>query len=457
MAELDDDRQDVPDWIRDPVGVVRRRWRAMVVAFVVGLVATGVAAALRQPTYVARAMVLLADQKLAEALVKPATTSSPVDAGDAFAAEALSEANLRKVIDDLKLFPELKGSLPPEAVVAVMRESIQIDQRDPAAPRPPPGMRMDRSRVMRVGYEATDPVVAATVANRLASLFQSEGVRMRGEQARLASEFMRREVATAENALREQKARIADFEESHRGELPSDLDANRRRIERLQDQRDDLMRAAAEAETRLAQTIDGSGRSGPSKLSEARAALATALSVNKETHPNVIALRRQIAALEKSGGGGGGGGGGSVAAAAKREVAQYRQQIADTDVELDALDQKIARTPGHEAEIAALQQRAKALEDTYFDVVQKLNETELAESLELSQQGGQIVVLEQASPPRSPEKGRLKIVLAGLLASLAFAAVAALVLELRDPVIATAQGVESLAGVPVLGVMPKVS
>lgn len=462
MAETDDDRQEgVPDWIRDPVGVMRRRWKGMLIAFAVGMIATGVVAALRQPVYLAKASVLLADQKLAEALVKPTTTSSPVDAADAFAAEALSEANLGKVIEELKLFPELRASHSPPALVAVMRESIKIDQRDPSTPRPPPGMRLgDRSRVMRVGYEAGDPVVAAAVANRLASLFQSEGVRMRSEQARLASEFMRREVATAEAALREQKALMATFEASHRGELPSDLEANRRRVERLQDQRDDLMRAAAEAETQLAQMIDGSsarGATGPSGLAEARAALATALSVNTETHPNVIALRRKIKALESSGGGGGGGGGGTVAAAARREVAQYRQQIADTDAELDALDQRIARTPSHEAEIGALQQRAKSLEDTYFDVLQKLQEAELAESLEMSQQGAQIVVLEQAAPPRSPEKGRLKIALGGLLASLGLAAVLALALELRDPVIATAQGVESLAGVPVLGVMPRVS
>jgi succinoglycan biosynthesis transport protein ExoP len=462
MAETDDDRQEgLPDWIRDPMGVARRRWRGMLAAFVLGLVATGVAAALREPVYVARAMVLLADQKLTEALVKPATSSSPVDAGDAFAAEALSETNLTKVVDDLGLFPDLRKSMKPQEIVAVMRESIKIDSRDPATPRPPPGIRSgDRSRVMRIGYEANDPVLAATVANRLASLFQTEGLRVRGEQARLASEFMRREVATAEAALRDQKARIAEFEEKHRGELPSDLDANRRRVERLQDQRDDLMRASAEAQTRLAQVVDDSGRggSGTSKLAEAKAALAQARSVMTDTHPNVIALRRRVEELEKSGGGGGGGGGGgNVAAAARNEVAQYRDQIAATDAELDALDQKIARTPGHEAEITALQQRAKSLEEAYFDVLQKLTDAELAESLELSQQGSQIAVLEQAAPPRTPEKGRIKIVFAGLLASIGLSALLALALELRDPVIATAQGVESLAGVPVLGVMPRVS
>jgi len=461
MPELDDAQPEggLPDWIRDPVGVMRRRWRAALAAFVLGVVATLGVAAMRKPTYVAKASVLLAEQKLADSLVKPTSQSSPVDAVDAFAAEALSVANLKKVIDDVGLYPDLREKMSADELVATMRDSIKVDPTTPGTPRPPPGVRMgDRSRVMRIGFESTDPDVAAKVANQLAMLFQTEGLRMRGEQARLTSEFMRREVESAEKALKEQKARIAEFEEKHRGELPSDLETNRRRIERLQDQRDQLVTAAAEAETRLAKEVaapaSGQG-SAESKLAEARAALAAARSVNTETHPNVIALRRQVAALEKELGGGGGSG--AVAAAARREVAQYRQQIADTDAELDALDARTARIPTNEAEIGSLQQRAKALEETYFDVLQKLQEAELAESLELSQQGAQVAVLEQAVPPLAPEKGRLKIVLAGLLASGGLGVLVALLLELRDPVIATAQGVEAIAGVPVLGVMPRVS
>jgi len=84
---------------------------------------------------------------------------------------------------------------------------------------------------------------------------------------------------------------------------------------------------AAEAETRLAQVVTSptsSAGSPEAKLNEARLALAASRAVNTETHPDVIALRRQIAALEREIGGGGSV---SVAAAARREVAQYRERI----------------------------------------------------------------------------------------------------------------------------------
>jgi uncharacterized protein involved in exopolysaccharide biosynthesis len=311
--------------------------------------------------------------------------------------------------------------------------------------------------VISIGFEAEDPNVAAAVATRLAHLFQTEGVRLRSEQVRLATEFLRREVDAAASALQVQKEKIAAYESEHRGELPSDLEANQRRLERLQDQRDGLMTDVAEAETRLATAIAQSAPASPGagRLTEARAALARQQAVNTDTHPNVIALKREIAALEREKSTGGGGG--VIVEAARREVEQYRKQIEDTDAELAALDVRIARAPSHEAALAGLLQHAKALEDNHAAVLGKLNEAELGESLELAQQGGQVAVLQDAAPPTEPEKGRLTIVAAGVLASLALAAGVALLLELRDPVIATAKGVESIAGVPVLGVMPKVS
>ena len=97
------------------------------------------------------------------------------------------------------------------------------------------------------------------------------------------------------------------------------------------------------------------------------------------------------------------------------------------------------------------------LEDTRNELAGKLQETELAQNLEQAQQGAQVAVLEEAQPNDSPEKGRLKIALAGLVASFGLAIAAGLGLEVRDPVIVTAQGVETLSGVPVLGVIPRLT
>jgi uncharacterized protein involved in exopolysaccharide biosynthesis len=400
--------------------------------------------------------VLLASQKVTEDLVKPTSQASPLEGIDAFAAEALSTKNLTRVIEEFALFPEERQERSAEAVAALMREKVSIEAVEGNA-RPQGPMRFEKSKVLNIGFESHDPTQAAAVATRLAQIFQAEGLRIRSEQARLATEFMRREVKSAEEALRVQKAAIAEFEEAHHGELPSDQEASQRRIERLEDQRNALMTSAAEAETRLATASSTTDATSPAaRLAAVKGQLAAERAVSTDTHPNVISLKRQIADLENEVRTGGGGGGAGVGAG-RRELANYREQIAAADAEIEEIEKRMARMPQREVELSGLQQRAKVVEESYFQLLAKLKETELAESLELSQQGGVVAVLQEATPPLGPEKGRLKIAAAGLMASFGLAFALALLLELRDPVIATAQGVEALAGVPVLGVIPKVS
>jgi uncharacterized protein involved in exopolysaccharide biosynthesis len=458
MGDFEDEgpQAGLPDWLRDPVAVLRRRWKAMLAALLVGFAATAVATALRTPEYLAQASVLLASQKVTEDLVKPTSQASPLEGIDAFAAEALSTKNLTRVIEEFALFPEERQERSAEAVAALMREKVSIEAVEGNA-RPQGPMRFEKSKVLNIGFESHDPTQAAAVATRLAQIFQAEGLRIRSEQARLATEFMRREVKSAEEALRVQKAAIAEFEEAHHGELPSDQEASQRRIERLEDQRNALMTSAAEAETRLATASSTTDATSPAaRLAAVKGQLAAERAVNTDTHPNVISLKRQIADLENEVRTGGGGGGAGVGAG-RRELANYREQIAAADAEIEEIEKRMARMPQREVELSGLQQRAKVVEESYFQLLAKLKETELAESLELSQQGGVVAVLQEATPPLGPEKGRLKIAAAGLMASFGLAFALALLLELRDPVIATAQGVEALAGVPVLGVIPKVS
>jgi uncharacterized protein involved in exopolysaccharide biosynthesis len=215
-----------------------------------------------------------------------------------------------------------------------------------------------------------------------------------------------------------------------------------------------------EAETRLA-TIraDASrdaGSGGPSRLEQMRALLAQELAVNTETHPNVQALRRQIETLEREGGGGGRGGGatGGVVSAVQREIDQLRQQLADTDQQLIELDAKVARIPALGEEFSALQQRATVLEQTYTEYLRKVKEAELAESLERAQQGARVSVLDRASPPAAPQRSREKLAAFALIASLGLAVLVGVVLEWRDPVLASVRAVEEAGQVEVLGSIP---
>lgn len=428
-----------------------------------GIAAAGVVVSLavgllQRPRYVAKATVLLASQRVAEDFVRPTIEEDPLERINALLGEVLSVDELNELITRHGLFADDQAKVPRELLVARMRRDIDVGQEVQVGVS-----RFERAQILGISFAADDPETAATIANELANMFVVAGIRMRSEQARLTTEFMRRELTAAEQALREHTRKITEFQERHRGELPSELETQLARLERLQNQRTSLTMQIVEAETRLAtiraEASRGGVVAGPSRLDLARAALAAELAVNTETHPNVQALRRQIETLQRDGSGGGGGGGpalGGVASAVQREIDQLRQQLADTDAELGQLDAKVQRIPALGEEFSALQQRAVVLEQTYTDYLRKVKEAELAESLERAQQGARISVLDRAFPPNAPERSRWKLAAAALVAMLGLAGLSALALEWRDPVLASGRAVEEAGGTALLGSVPRI-
>ena len=107
-------------------------------------------------------------------------------------------------------------------------------------------------------------------------------------------------------------------------------------------------------------------------------------------------------------------------------------------------------------ELTALVQAEEVLRENYLDTFRKVEEAELAESLESAQQGGQVSVLDRAQPPSKPERSRPKLAALGLVATLALSAGVAVLLELIDPVVVSARQLEAIVDLPLLGSLPRI-
>jgi uncharacterized protein involved in exopolysaccharide biosynthesis len=451
----------LPTYLRDPLGLVRRRWTWMVGAFVVGLAATGVVLRFYEPSYIAFATVLITSKRIPESFVRSTVTEDSFEHVNAMIGEILSREKLAEVIEKHGLYPGLRQDLPMSDLTTLLRTDIKVEL-DPGETS-----AAQSAHLLRISFGNPDPKVAADVANDLADLFTKSSIQQRSEQSEITTEFLRRELTEAEDALKEQNRKITEFKERYRGELPEEQDANLRRLELLQQQRQSLAAQIGEANTRIAMIAAGNGgtTSPEAQLDQLRARLANELSTHTEKHPDVIALRHEIEALEaqtnqQSKAAREGPAASSQAAvieSAQRQVMILEGQLAQTEAELHDLQGRIAQTPARQEEESALLEKANVLRDNYTQDLHKVKEAELAESLETAQQGERFSVMDPAIPPTHPKISSAKIMIAGSVLSLLLAAGAGILLEMRDPVLGNASQLEAELGAPPLGSVVKIA
>jgi uncharacterized protein involved in exopolysaccharide biosynthesis len=457
MARREDDfdaeEGGLPAFLSDPVGVLRRRgiWMAAMQVLAAAAVVLGVWL-LVPVTYLGTATILVRDQQIPGEFVRPSVTDSPLATLDALLGQALSRQHLSQLIEEHDLYAEARSRASMLELTERMRKDIEVA---PAARMNNPGP--SEASVYTISFRYAEAAASADIANALASKFVAVHATMRGQQARLTTEFLRSELERSERELRAQDAEIARFKEAHRGELPNEFAGTSAKLERLNSARQTLVMQITSAESRLG--ILAQGGSNPSldspyaRLAALRAALAKEAAVNTDEHPNVISLRQQIAVLERQmeSSDSAGLSADAMVDASQKELVALRNQLAEVESEAKRLEQQISLTPQREEQMAALTQRAEVLRETYLANLRKVKAAELSESLESAQQGARVQVLDRAEPPSKPDSKRLRLLLVGLAGSVFAALAVGVVLEVLDPVIVSAKELEDALGVPLLG------
>lgn len=448
-----DDAPALPEFLTDPFGVIARRWPWMLLATLVGLAGTVAAVLLVRPTYLAEASILVTSQQIPEEFVRSTVKEDTISNINAMVGEVLSRERLSRMIDDLGL----KGGSDAWSVGALddLRRRIEIKPEQVVRS----GRRGESSMIYGVDFRSGSPEEAAAVANALATLFTEASLERRSAQARRTTEFLKRQLERDEAELRAQSQRASEFRRTHRGELPSELDTNMRRLELLSERQRALQAQVASKENQILALRAAPPAAEKSEnellLDSLRQQLATESAVNTDEHPNVIALRQRIerlsevVAAERST-----GQANQLVAAERREVALLKSQLASTQDAIAELSARIDRTPAIGEELAAIEQKENVMRERYLASLRKVEDSQLAENLESAQQGAQITILDPARAPSRPEVPRWMIAAAGVAASLGLALAVAVLLELVDPVVVSMSQLERIAEGPCLGSLP---
>jgi polysaccharide chain length determinant protein (PEP-CTERM system associated) len=465
----------------------QRKW-LIIFSFLFIMFGTVVYSVITPDQYRSSTTILVIPQRVPEKFVSSTVTYSVEDRLTATSQQILSRTRLMAVIDELGFYKEERKTTPPEILAKNMRKNIKI--------------KILRGRdAFRLSFENEDPNMAMLTVSKLASFFIDENLKVREQLATGTSEFLDSQVQEVKRQLEEQEEKVKRYKLTYMGELPQQMQANLSMLSRLQDQRRANADAIAKAEDRkvfLESQISGLQNQIRTKEGEAenpkerlldeyfskREQLEDLSAKYTQNYPTVVQLRREVQQLDEKIATIEEGGLASIdnntnrtglplrlrkARRERGEIGRLRAQVRSLDLDLlawkreqeeiqrasDAIQEKVARLPQREQEMIALTRDYNNLRKSYDDLMRKKLSATVSQNLEERQKGEQFQVLDPPVLPTVPfAPERMKILMMGFMAALAFGFGGAIGLEMMNPTLRGTKDFKYFFELPILASIP---
>lgn len=338
------------DWARY-LQALKRRALWILIPFALFLGAGTTVVMLLPSKFLSEGKILIESQQIPTDLVRPTVTATAKERIHVIEQRVLTRDNLLGIANKFQLFADKRNKMSGTDIYDVMRERVKVQ---PVELNPNRRSNEALTIALTVGYEDERPEIARQVANELMTLFLAEDARNRTTRASETTRFLAREVKKLEGDLVAVEAQLGEYRKANTQPVP----------ERV------LL-----------------------QLGALKAELQEKSSILSNSHPDLIRIKRQIAALE----------------------------------------QITARAPQDDAGLEALQNQRAAIQKSLEGASEKLSRARLGESLERDQFSERLEVLEQAILPQKPIKpNRPKLLIMVLALALAAGGGLALGLEMLD-------------------------
>ena len=469
--------------------VSRRRWHILIPLFLGWLVVCGAGWVLPS-VYKSGTLILVEQPTMPKDYVVPNVSDDIQNRLQSITQQILSRTRLLHIIDEQNLYASERHRLTSEGLVERMRKDISIEL-----------VRDERSRELtafNVYYSSHDPHVAQRVTSELTGLFISENLQVRQQQSEDTTKFLESRLEQARKTLADQEEKVREFKDQHPGELPSQLGTNLQILSGLQSQlqnQEDALNTAKQQSTYLQsllgqyETGRGSGdEPAPQRLLafiNLKAQLADLRSLYTDQHPDVHRLKEQIAKIEEmrkqataktvnSGEAKMGKNAHTISGenpdlrraspllqmegqlrASQAEIKSRNLAIAALQAKINQYQSRLNQEPVVEQQFADSSRGYDQSKEIYDDLLKKKNQSAMATSLELRQQGEHFRVIDAPSLPVKPDfPNHLKLCAIGLGVGLALAGVVAGGAELLDDRLHSGKALKGLLPVAVLAEVP---
>lgn len=457
--------------------ILRRKWLIIIPFFLSVFITTFVYSSLPK-IYRSDTLILVIPQIVPEDYVKPTITTPIGTRLTSISDEILSRTRLETIINEFNLYQELRKSENMEQIVAKMREDIILEIREPK--------RGETTSSFKIYYQGKNPETVRKVTRKLASLFIEENLKTREQQARITTEFLNKELASAKGKLEELENKITEFKFKHLGNLPEQNDANLEMLSQLAERRQDISNSIIRAEnreliirrqiSRIKEFLDDEEEeTGPSledQLESAKNELLVLKSTYTENHIEVKKVQERIKQLKDQ-----------IASSEKvlgedihktpsrlnpealdlktqlivtqKEIALLKKEKDEIQKQIAVYEKRIEEVPRVELNLSSLKRDYENTKEFYEELLHKKLEAEQAENLEKRQQGEQFRILDPASLPRMPFKPNPKKVFPiGILLGLFTGCGLVFYAEKLDRSFKNVKEAERYLGVPILAAIP---
>ena len=452
-------------------GVWRRRWYAVVVAWLVCLVGWTIVHRLPDQ-YEARARVYVDTQSILRPLLSGLTVTPNVDQTINMMTRTLaSRPNLEKVARMTDLDLTAKDTAQMEALLDGLAANIKLEGGS-------------RDNLYTISYQNADPELAKRVVQSLLTLYVEGSLGGKRKDVDSARRFLDEQIHIYEQRLVSAENSLKEFKQKNLGFMPSEGSTYLDRLRETNSALSQAQLSLREAETRrdslkrqlsgdepvmVAETVAGIANPEiDGRIQELQKKLDGLRLTYTEKHPDIVATRRIIEDLEKEKAEGAkknpvvasSGFGQSPyfqqlslsLAEAEANVASLRARVGEFQARLDSLRAAADRVPQIEADLTQLSRD--------YDVNKKNYETLLArrETAQISEDMGEktdVVDFKIIDPPRAPSApswpNRPLLISMVLLAGLGAGILLAFIVSQLRKTVDDRQGLREFTGLPLLG------
>ncbi|SNS57161.1 XrtA system polysaccharide chain length determinant [Sphingopyxis indica] len=399
---------------------------------------------------------------------------------DQIRATLTSARNMEKVAVTTGLLPAAAGEREKAGAVAMLQQNIKV------VPQQDNIFEITSSIGVGSLSDADNAKLASGVLDSLITVFRDDQLRGGRIDAREGLKFLDAQIADREKALREVEARRAAFEASNiglvgggAGSPAQRVDAMRAEINQIDSQLVAAQAALAAANGQLAQTpatinVPGAPATGAGVARQQLAGAQNELAQMRakgltDAHPDVIAVKSQIAALkaqaERDGNGGGGGNAQNPAYASLAAMRAERQATvsalgarkAQLTGDIARITSQQIQNPGVAAEYDRINGEYTALKAQYDKLLAQREQVRLRGQVQTETDAIKVELLDPPSKPTTPSAPNRPLFLtAVLLAGIAGGIGAAFGLAQIRTSYPTAARLERASGLPVIGSITEV-